>query len=141
MNNLPDRPDLLLHLAERLRFAVFLQMQRHLAEHEVSATECGVLTGLATCHLRPTVTALAAHCGIQQPTVTKVLHQTQARGWTLRHAVPTDHRLVRVSLTPAGQRLAAELQRRSLEAEAIALARLRESGDLASLASVMGMAA
>ena len=52
---------------------------------------------------------LAAAVGISRPTSTGVVTTLEGRGWVQRHKNPADGRMVRVALTPGGERKIADL--------------------------------
>jgi DNA-binding MarR family transcriptional regulator len=52
---------------------------------------------------------LAAAVGISRPTSTGVVTTLEGRGWVERHKNPADGRMVRVALTPEGERKIADL--------------------------------
>ncbi|TDC73075.1 MarR family winged helix-turn-helix transcriptional regulator [Streptomyces hainanensis] len=58
-----------------------------------------------------TVSQLAAHLGIEQPTATRSLARLESGGWFRREPVPTDRRQVRVVVTEAGHRLLPDIER------------------------------
>ncbi|MBX6372839.1 MAG: MarR family transcriptional regulator [Acetobacteraceae bacterium] len=69
-----------------------------------------------------TVTGLANACLLQQPTMTKVLDRMERDGLVRRHADQQDRRVVRLTLTPRGEAMTAELlvAARAHEAEVLA---------------------
>jgi DNA-binding MarR family transcriptional regulator len=69
-----------------------------------------------------TVTGLAGACLLQQPTMTKVLDRMERDGLVRRHADARDRRVVRLTLTPRGEGMVADLlaAARAHEAEVLA---------------------
>ncbi|WP_188902863.1 MarR family winged helix-turn-helix transcriptional regulator [Caldovatus sediminis] len=69
-----------------------------------------------------TVTGLANACLLQQPTMTKVLDRMERDGLVRRHADVQDRRVVRLTLTPRGEAMVADLlvAARAHEAEVLA---------------------
>jgi DNA-binding MarR family transcriptional regulator len=82
----------------------------------LSRTAASVLHRLATAGPQR-VTELAAYESIAQPSATALVGRLEAQGLAARAADPDDGRAVRVSITPAGERLLAE--RRAARAEAL----------------------
>jgi DNA-binding MarR family transcriptional regulator len=66
---------------------------------------------MATLFTEPgqTVSALAAACLLQQPTMTKLLDRMEREGLVVRAQDAQDRRVVRITLTPEGQAKAADL--------------------------------
>lgn len=68
-----------------------------------------------------TMSALAAHLGVQPPTVTKMVTRLAAYGFLVRQTSATDGRLARVYLTETGRALIGDVDRmwKRLEKEAL----------------------
>jgi DNA-binding MarR family transcriptional regulator len=86
------------------------------ADSTLSRTAASVLHRLATAGPQR-VTELAAYESIAQPSATTLVGRLEAQGLVARAADPDDGRAVRVSVTPAGERLLAE--RRAARAQAL----------------------
>jgi DNA-binding MarR family transcriptional regulator len=82
----------------------------------LSRTAASVLHRLATAGPQR-VTELAAYESIAQPSATALVGRLEGQGLVTRGADPDDGRAVRVSATPAGERLLAE--RRKARAKAL----------------------
>jgi len=80
---------------------------------------------LAALSARPgeTVTGLAEACLLQQPTMTKLLDRMARDGLVTRAQDARDRRLIRVALTPRGERVASKLLAVAERHEAEVLAR------------------
>lgn len=83
-------------------------LERALVEHGVHAGQQLILEALWQRDGR-TPGELAAHLGIEVPTVTRGVQRMEASGLLARRAHPTDARLVRVTLTAQGRQLQAVL--------------------------------
>ena len=70
-----------------------------------------------------TVTGLASACLLQQPTMTKVLDRMERDGLVRRHSDVQDRRVVRLTLTPRGESMVADLLAAARAHEAEVLAR------------------
>jgi DNA-binding MarR family transcriptional regulator len=77
------------------------------AAHELSLTQLRVLGILRD--RTPKMAELATHLGLDRSSVSGLVDRAVRRGLVERHASRDDGRSVRVSLTPAGRRLAGEL--------------------------------
>jgi DNA-binding MarR family transcriptional regulator len=88
-------------------FTVVALLSRAAAEHDLSLTQLRVLAILRD-H-EPTMAELAAHLGLERPSVSGLIDRGVRRGLVRRDASNEDGRSVRVSLTPDGQRLASLL--------------------------------
>jgi DNA-binding MarR family transcriptional regulator len=77
---------------------------------------------LAHLHAGPArISDLHAAFGHRRSTLTSLLDRLEARGFVARSVDESDRRSVRVSLTPAGRKVAAAAHRALLQAEAKAL--------------------
>jgi DNA-binding MarR family transcriptional regulator len=76
----------------------------------VSRSEAGLLAKLEAGPQQ--ITALAAHEGLAQPTITRVVENLETRGWVRRERGPEDRRVVRVFLTDDGRRTIDEVRAR-----------------------------
>jgi DNA-binding MarR family transcriptional regulator len=105
------------------------------ADSSLSRTAASVLHRLATAGPQR-ITELATYESIAQPSATTLVGRLEAQGLATRAADPDDGRAVRVSITPAGERLLAE--RRAARAEALG-ARLAslDAGEQAALAAAI----
>jgi len=85
-------------------FTVITLLSRVAAEHDLSLTQ---LRALAILRGRePTMAELANYLGLERSSVSGLIDRAVKRGFVRRDASSEDGRAVRVSLTPAGQRLA-----------------------------------
>ncbi len=118
----PFLPDLLARASHALT-------QDFAAELRGRGTSLPVWRVLAALHASPglTVTALAAACLLQQPTMTKLLDRMARDGLVARAPDARDRRVVRVALTPDGDARAAELVAAAEWYEAGVLARHPEA--------------
>src|SRR5580692_2453896 len=85
-------------------FTVIALLSRVAAEHDLSLTQLRVLAILRD--REPTMAELASHLGLERSSVSGLVDRAVKRGLVRRDASSEDGRAVRVSLTPAGQRLA-----------------------------------
>jgi DNA-binding MarR family transcriptional regulator len=76
----------------------------------VSRSEAGLLAKLEAGPQQ--ITALAAHEGLAQPTITRLVENLERRGWVRRERGPEDRRVVRVFLTDDGRRAMDEVRAR-----------------------------
>ena len=74
----------------------------------VSRTEVGVLRTLNDGPRR--ITELATEERVTQPAITLLVNRLEERGWVKRIPDPSDGRAVRVSLTPVGEEMFAQLR-------------------------------
>lgn len=97
-------------VAEALAARVGWLSRRFLAQSSfgVSFTEVGVLRAVSTEPRRITDLALAE--GVTQPAITSLVNRLGERGWVVREADPCDRRVVRVTITPAGQQAVERLR-------------------------------
>ena len=111
-------PDLLARAAHAL-------IQGFAEELRVRGASLPVWRVLAALLARPgeTVTGLAEACLLQQPTMTKLLDRMVRDGLVTRSQDARDRRLIRITLTPEGEALAAELLAVAERHEAEVLAR------------------
>jgi DNA-binding MarR family transcriptional regulator len=95
-------------LADRLRLSV-TRLARQLRRHSDLAATPTQLSALATIERRGPLTLgdLAAHEGVQPPTVTAAVGRLEQQGLVERHVDPEDRRIVRVVVTRAGRTLLA----------------------------------
>jgi DNA-binding MarR family transcriptional regulator len=82
---------------------------RH-AQVGVSRSEAGLLAKLEGGPQQ--ITALAAHEGLAQPTITRLVENLETRGLVRRERGPEDRRVVRVFLTDDGRRAVDEIRAR-----------------------------
>jgi DNA-binding MarR family transcriptional regulator len=104
-------------LADLLAHATFVTMAaltRVAAENDLSLTQLRVLAILRD--RRGTMSALAAHLGLDKSTVTGLVDRAQRRGLLARAPNAGDGRATDVFLTPAGRAFAAGVQARTAEA-------------------------
>jgi DNA-binding MarR family transcriptional regulator len=114
----PFLPDLLARASHALTQGFAEELRKR-------GTSLPVWRVLAALHASPglTVTALAAACLLQQPTMTKLLDRMARDGLVARAPDARDRRVVRVALTPRGEAKAAELVAAAGRYEAGLLAR------------------
>jgi DNA-binding MarR family transcriptional regulator len=101
------------HLADDLRFRV-TRLARLLRQQSDSGLTPTQLAALATLDRRGPISigALAEEEQIGAPTATKIVDKLAAAGLVERLADARDRRVTRLQITPAGQRLLAELRAR-----------------------------
>ena len=87
-----------------------------------------------------TVTALAAACLLQQPTMTKLLDRMERDGLVQRAQDERDRRVQRVTLAPAGAARAADLIALAERHEAEVLARFPQAEDIREVLRELGAA-
>ena len=100
-------------LIGRLRLAV-LRLSRRLRQNAaagITASQLSVLTTLAR-HEALTLGELAAHEGVQPPSVTRMVDNLERAGLVARGASPTDRRTVMARLTPKGRKAVEDIRRR-----------------------------
>jgi DNA-binding MarR family transcriptional regulator len=85
-----------------------------------------------------TMSDLARHQAVSLPTVSKSVDALVRRGWIDRCVDPTDRRQTLLRLTPAGQRVMADVRRRAEEFVADKLSAL-SSAQRAQLMAVMAL--
>jgi DNA-binding MarR family transcriptional regulator len=124
--------DDLAHLLARAELLVSETFQEELRRRRLAVPVWRVLASLQGGQDGETVSALAAACLQQQPTMTKLLARMARDGLVRRVPDETDRRAVRIWLTPQGQSLAADLVRLAQRHEA-ALAARHPAGALRSL--------
>ena len=98
----PDPPhgdDVAAALAERV--ARLSRRFLALSSLGLTFTEIGVLQAVSSEPRRITDLALAE--GVTQPAITSLVNRLAERGWVVRETDPCDRRVVRVTITPAGQ--------------------------------------
>jgi DNA-binding MarR family transcriptional regulator len=88
----------------QVSFTVIAMLSRVAAEHDLSLTQLRVLAILRD--REPTMAELAGYLGLERSSVSGLIDRAARRGLVRRDASDEDGRAVRVSLTPAGQRLA-----------------------------------
>jgi len=88
----------------QVSFTVMAMLSRVAAEHDLSLTQLRVLAILRD--REPTMAELAGYLGLERSSVSGLIDRAVRRGLVRRDASSEDGRAVRVSLTPAGQRLA-----------------------------------
>jgi DNA-binding MarR family transcriptional regulator len=89
-------------------FRVMAVLTRVGAQHDLSLTQLrvlGILRGR-----RPRMTDLAAFLGLDKSTMSGLVERAERRGLVGRDRSPDDRRAVDVFITPAGEKLADELQ-------------------------------
>jgi len=99
--------DYLLYLLARASHQASSEFHALAKEHGVSLVEWRVLSYLSDGPA--SIGELAAVTLLQQPTLTKVVDRMQRDGLVDRRPEPTDGRRVRVSVTPRGRALVADL--------------------------------
>ena len=114
----PFLPDLLARASHALT-------QDFAAELRGRGTSLPVWRVLAALHASPslTVTASAAACLLQQPTMTKLLDRMVRDGLVARVPDARDRRVIRIALTPKGEARSTELMAAAERYEAEVLAR------------------
>ncbi len=118
-------PDLLARAAHVL----IQDFATELRQRGVSLPVWRVLAALVA-HPGETVTGLAEACLLQQPTMTKLLDRMVRDGLVTRAPDARDRRVTRVTLTPRGKTLAAELVTLAERYEAEVLARHPRAGGI-----------
>lgn len=109
------------------------------ADAGLSRTAASVLHRLATAGSQR-VTELAVYESIAQPSATTLVGRLESQGLVTRTPDPDDGRAVRVSITPAGEKLLAE--RRAARAEALdARLAVLDAGERALLAEAVPLLA
>jgi len=114
--------DYLLALLARASHAVSSEFHARLRVRGVSVPVWRVLATLSGSP-GETVTGLAEHCLLQQPTMTKVLDRMERDGLVRRRQDTQDRRVVRLTLTPRGEAMVADLLAAAKAHEAEVLAR------------------
>jgi DNA-binding MarR family transcriptional regulator len=114
--------DYLLALLARASHAVSSEFHARLRIRGVSVPVWRVLATLSGSP-GETVTGLATHCLLQQPTMTKVLDRMERDGLVRRRSDVQDRRVVRITLTPRAETMVAELLAAAKAHEAEVLAR------------------
>ena len=117
---------LLADLLARAAFVVVQGFADELRRRGASLPVWRVLAALVA-HPGETVTGLAEACLLQQPTMTKLLDRMVRDGLVTRAPDARDRRVTRVTLTPRGKTLAAELVTVAERYEAEVLARHPEA--------------
>jgi DNA-binding MarR family transcriptional regulator len=115
-------------LADRLRLAVTRlarQLRRHSEIGGASPTQLSALASIDR-HGPLTLGELAAHEGVQPPTITAAVGRLEQQGLVERQADPDDGRIVRVVVTRDGRRL---LSRNRSRKTAFLVQRLQELDD------------
>jgi DNA-binding MarR family transcriptional regulator len=88
----------------RSAFVIVAMLSQVAAQHDLSLTQLRVLAILRD-H-EPKMAELAEHLGLDRSSVSGLVNRAVGRGLVLRGASIDDGRAVRVTLTPAGRRLA-----------------------------------
>lgn len=114
--------DYLLSLLAHASHAVSAEFHARLRNRGVTVPVWRVLATLSGSP-GETVTGLAAHCLLQQPTMTKVLDRMERDGLVRRRPDVQDRRIVRLTLTPRGETVVADLLAAARTHEAEVLAR------------------
>src|SRR5579862_6948617 len=99
----PVSPEVLDSLV-RVSFAVMALLSQAAAEHDLSLTQLRALAILRD--REPKMAELAAYLGLDRSSVSGLIDRAARRGLVQRGTSSDDGRSVRVSLTPAGKRLA-----------------------------------
>jgi DNA-binding MarR family transcriptional regulator len=118
--------ELLLVLLQRATHVTLQVLGTELAELGLTASEVNVLANLADGRGR-TVSELGVAAGVRATTLTGVLDRLEQKGHITRSARAGDRRAVEISLTSAGSKSAARVQRAFAEVEERALAGLPAS--------------
>jgi DNA-binding MarR family transcriptional regulator len=100
-------PDEVLDNLAQVSFVVMARLSEVAAAHELSLTQLRVLGILRD--RTPKMAELATHLGLDRSSVSGLIDRAVRRGLVSREASRDDGRSVRVSLTPAGHSLAADL--------------------------------
>jgi len=85
-------------------FVVIALVSRVGAEHDLSLTQMRVLAILRD--YQPTMAQLAAHLGLERSSVSGLIDRAVGRDLAQRNQSDEDGRVVRITLTPAGEHLA-----------------------------------
>src|SRR4051812_1381277 len=88
-------------------FTVMALLSQVASEHDLSLTQLRLAAILRD--REPTMTALAAHLGLERSTVSGLVDRAVRRGIVRRDVSTMDARVVHISLTKEGRRLAAQL--------------------------------
>jgi DNA-binding MarR family transcriptional regulator len=97
-------PEVIDSLAQ-VSFAVIALLSQAAAGHDLSLTQLRVLAILRD--RQPTMAELAGFLGLERSSVSGLVDRAVKRGLVRRAPAAEDGRVVRVGLTPEGQRLAA----------------------------------
>ena len=122
--------DYLLYLLARASHVVSAEFHEQLRRRGISVPVWRVLASLIG-STGETVTGLAEACLQQQPTMTKLLDRMVRDGLVKRAQDARDRRVVRVSATPRGEALSADLAAAARLHEADLLARFPEAETIA----------
>ena len=100
-------------LAARLRIGVtrLARLMRRQGDTGLSPSQISALTSVEL-HAPMTLGALAEHERVAPPSITKVVAKLEERELVARRADPADRRAVRITATPAGRALLAEVRQR-----------------------------
>lgn len=100
-------------LAAHLRIGVtrLARLMRRQGDTGLSPSQISALTSVEL-HGPMTLGALAEHERVAPPSITKVVAKLEERELVARRADPADRRAVRISATPAGRALLAEVRQR-----------------------------
>jgi DNA-binding MarR family transcriptional regulator len=100
-------------MAARLRVSAtrLARLLRRQGDTGLSPSQISALTSVET-HGPMTLGALAEHERVAPPSITNVVAKLEERGLVVRWADPADRRVTRVSTTPAGAALLAQVRER-----------------------------
>jgi DNA-binding MarR family transcriptional regulator len=93
----------------QVSFGVISRLSQVAAAHDLSLTQLRLLAILRD--RQPKMAELAAHLGLERSTVSGLVDRAATRGLVRRETGANDARVVRVSLSAKGRRLAADLTR------------------------------
>jgi DNA-binding MarR family transcriptional regulator len=91
----------------QVSFAVISRLSQVAAAHDLSLTQLRLLAILRD--RQPKMAELAGHLGLERSTVSGLVDRAATRGLVRRVTSANDGRVVRVSLSPKGRRIAADL--------------------------------
>jgi DNA-binding MarR family transcriptional regulator len=130
--------DYLLYLLARASHAISAEFHEQLRRRGVAVPVWRVLSSLIGGE-GETVTGLAQVCLLQQPTMTKLLDRMVRDGLVQRATDTRDRRVVRISPTPHGEAVVADLLQAARQHEAEVLARYPEAQSLQLKALLRGI--
>jgi DNA-binding MarR family transcriptional regulator len=128
-----DVPAMAAHL--RVGVTRLARLLRRLGDTGLSPSQISALTSIER-HGPMTLGALADHERVAPPSITKVVEKLVESGLVVRVADPADRRVTRVSTTPAGAELLADVRARKDVWLAARLAEL-DTGDRERLAHAL----
>jgi DNA-binding MarR family transcriptional regulator len=102
--NDPNALTQVLHVAHTLE----ARLERDLAAEGLSLAKLGVLNALAAAEQPITLGEIAGNVGCVRSNVTQMVDRLEAEGLVQRVADPSDRRVKRAQLTPAGRRSQAD---------------------------------